>query len=61
MLIRAFVAVVGEFIRLGSPACLLVRALWEKCGCLVGEVIFRSDSIYGVVMSACLGGGSDLR
>jgi hypothetical protein len=50
-----------SFVRLGSPACLLVRALWEKCGHLVGEVIFRSDRLYGVVMSACLGGRSDLR
>jgi len=41
--------------------CLLAKALWEKCGCLVGEAILRSDRLFGVVMSACLGGGFDLR
>ncbi len=46
VLVRAFVAVVGDQI---------VEALWENCGRLVGEMIYR------VVMSKCLTGGSDLR
>ncbi len=60
MLVRAFVAVVGESVLLEPLLQLweirIVGTLWEKCGRLVGEVM-----IYRVVMSECLVGGSDLR